>query len=75
MLVAGLDKPSLVFLLGFQATSPSLQHLAQVLASTEHKKGNAHNEHKDLPPVQSNPMSLRYFTLFREELIQQKSRS
>lgn len=59
MLVAGPDKPSLVFLLGFQATSPSLQRLAQVLASTEYKNGNTHNEHKDLPPVQSNPMFLQ----------------
>lgn len=52
MLVADLDKPFLVFLLGFQATSPSLQCLVQVLASTEGKDENKNNEHEVLfhPP-------------------------
>lgn len=40
ILEADLDKTSLVFLLGFLATSPSLQLLAQALASIEHKVGN-----------------------------------
>lgn len=38
MLAAGPDKPALVFLRGFQSTSPYFQRPARVLASTEHTK-------------------------------------
>lgn len=44
MVVVGLDKPSLVCLFGFQATSPSLQCLAQILASKEQKEENTHTK-------------------------------